>query len=254
MEATPLKIYKVKDLEDKDKYPPLNPILCQPPFLLIGYGSVRSGKTNSLINMMRRKDMYGTDFFDQVLVISNTAKNDPKMYKFMGEAFKLEDHYENRMIDNLISSQNKYDREDMPTQLLILDDIISRDFKKSSSNAINSLATRFRHYELSIMIFVQSARAVSNMIRSNATDILIYRQQSNLEWDKLKEEYSDLAPKNFEKYYSISQMERYNFLYIDVQQNPAHFYSGFSELLGIGDKMVYKGEMPKEDSDEEVFE
>lgn len=254
MEAKPLKIYKVKDLEDKDKYPPLNPILPQPPFLLIGYGSVRSGKTNSLINMMRRKDMYGTDYWDQVLVISNTAKNDPKMYKFMGEAFQLEDHYENRMIDDLISGQKKYDREDMPTQLLILDDIISRDFKKSSSNAINSLATRFRHYELSIMIFVQSARAVSNMIRSNATDILIYRQQSNLEWDKLKEEYSDLAPKNFEKYYAISQMERYNFLYIDAQQNPAHFYSGFSELLGIGDKMVYKGEMPKEDSDEELFE
>ena len=172
----------------------------------------------------------------------------------MGEAFQLEDHYENRMIDDLVSSQKKYDREDMPTQLLILDDIISRDFKKSSSNAINSLATRFRHYELSIMIFVQSARAVSNMIRSNATDILIYRQQSNLEWDKLKEEYSDLAPKNFEKYYAISQMERYNFLYIDAQQNPADFYSGFSELLGIGDKMVYKGEMPKEESDEEVFE
>ena len=254
MEAKPLKIYKVKDLEDKDKYPPLNPILPQPPFMMIGYGSVRSGKTNSLINMMRRKDMFGTDYWDQVLVISNTAKNDPKMYKFMGEAFQLEDHYENRMIDDLISSQKKYDREDMPTQLLILDDIISRDFKKSSSNAINSLATRFRHYELSIMIFVQSARAVSNMIRSNATDILIYRQQSNLEWDKLKEEYSDLAPKNFEKYYAISQMERYNFLYIDAQQNPAHFYSGFSELLGIGDKMVYKGEMPKEDSDEEVFE
>ena len=36
-----LKIYKVKDLEDSSKYPPLNPILPQPPFLLIGYGSVR---------------------------------------------------------------------------------------------------------------------------------------------------------------------------------------------------------------------
>jgi len=253
MEAKPLKIYKVKDLEDRSKYPPLNPILPQPPFLLIGYGSVRSGKTNSLINMMRRKDMYGTDYWEDVMVISNTAKNDPKMYKFMGDAFKLEDHYENRMIDDLVNGQKKYSREDMPTSLLILDDIISKDFKKSSSNAINSLATRFRHYELSMMIFVQSARAVSNMIRSNATDILIYRQQSNLEWDKLKEEYSDLASKNFELYYKIAMMEDYNFLYIDVQSNPATFYSGFFELLGHGDKIVYKGKMPVDD-DEEVFE
>ena len=254
MEEKPLQIYKVKDLEDKGKYPPLNPILPQPPFMMIGYGSVRSGKTNSLINMMRREDMYGTDFFSDTLVISNTARNDPKMYKFMGDAFRLEDHYENKMIDDLIAKQKSYDREDMPTQLLILDDIISRDFKKSSSNAINSLATRFRHYEMSIMIFVQSARAVSNMIRSNATDIFIYRQQSNLEWEKLQEEYSDLAPKNFETYYKIAMMQDYNFLYIDVQTNPSTFRSGFSELLGVGDKMMYKGKMPQEESEDEVFE
>jgi len=382
MEAKPLKIYKVKDLEDRSKYPPLNPILPQPPFLLIGYGSVRSGKTNcvyeysnvetkegikyiknvkigdyvkgdegfvevidvlkqgvqkcyritlqndmeviitnnhqiqtkqglkrlkhitdeditteegdfkikskedygevmtydlsvksknnlfysngilvhnSLINMMRRKDMYGTDYWDDVLVISNTAKNDPKMYKFMGDAFKLEDHYENRMIDDLVNGQKKYSRLEMPTALLIMDDIISKEFGKGTGNGkggnvVNSLATRFRHVELSIMIFVQSARAVSNMIRSNATDILIYRQQSNLEWDKLKEEYSDLASKNFELYYKIAMMEDYNFLYIDVQSNPATFYSGFFELLGHGDKMVYKGKMPVDDDDEEVFE
>ena len=103
------------------------------------------------------------------------------------------------------------------------------------------------------MIFVQSARAVSNMIRSNATDILIFRQQSNMEMEKLKEEYSDLAPKNFLNYYNISQKQRYNFLYIDVQQNPAHFYSGFEELIGVGDKMVYKGEVPDPEA-EEVFE
>tara|TARA_R110001592_G_scaffold14084_1_gene63743 strand:- start:637 stop:1413 length:777 start_codon:yes stop_codon:yes gene_type:complete len=258
MEAKPLKIYKVKDLEDTTKYPPLNPILPQPPFLLVGYGSVRSGKTNSLINMMRRKDMYGTEYWDDVLVISNTAKNDPKMYKFMGDAFRVEDHYDNNMITDLIAQQKSYDRADTPTQLLILDDIISKEFSKGTGrkngNAINSLATRFRHYEMSIMIFVQSARAVSNMIRSNATDILIYRQQSNLEMDKLREEYSDLAPKNFELYYKIAMMEDYNFLYIDGQKNPSHFYAGFSELLGIGDKMVYKGEMPKDDSDDEVFE
>ena len=93
--SKPLKIMKVKDLEDGSKYPEINPILPQPPFMLIGYGSVRSGKTNSLINMMRRSDMYGTDYWEDVLVISNTAGNDPKMYKFMGDAFKLEDHYEN---------------------------------------------------------------------------------------------------------------------------------------------------------------
>ena len=189
-----IEIFKVKDLEDKSKYPPLNPIMPQPPFLLIGYGSVRSGKTNWLINAMRREDMYGIDYFDDVLVISNTIHNDPKG-KFLKDAFRVEDHFENKFVDEMVAGQKKYDREDMPTALLILDDIISKDFKKTTSNSINTISTRFRHTEMSIMVFVQSARAVSNMIRSNATDILIFRQQSSLEMDKLIEDAKKLDRK-----------------------------------------------------------
>ncbi len=247
-----LKIFKVKDLEDKSKYPPLNKVLPQPPFLLIGYGSVRGGKTNYLINLMRRKDMIGENFFDNTTVISNTAGNDPKIFKYLGEVFTVHDHYDNKMVSDLIAQQKSYDRSEAPTQLLILDDIISKEFGKSAgSNAINSLSTRFRHYEMSLMIFVQSARAVSNMIRSNATNICIFRQQSNLEWQKLVEEYSDLAPRNFETYYKISQQDPFGFLYIDCQQNPCHFYRSHEELIGIGDKMLYKGKIPDDDEDTE---
>jgi hypothetical protein len=78
MEQQGLKMRKVVDLEDKSKYPPINPILPQPPFLLLGIGSVRSGKTNALVNMLRRSDMYGPDYFDDTLIISNTINNDPK--------------------------------------------------------------------------------------------------------------------------------------------------------------------------------
>ena len=46
-------ILKVRDLEDKSKYKPVHPHLPQPPFLLLGVGSVRSGKTNALIGMLR---------------------------------------------------------------------------------------------------------------------------------------------------------------------------------------------------------
>ncbi len=240
-----LKMRKVVDLEDKSKYPDINPLLPQPPFLLLGIGSVRSGKTNALVNMLRRGDMFGTDYFDDVLIISNTINNDPKG-KFLSDAFRVEDHYEDKMIEDLIESQKKYKREDAPTVLLCLDDIISKDFKKTASNTINTLATRFRHYELSIMIFTQSFRAVSNMIRSNSQNVMIFRQQSSKELEKIAEEYSDLCGDEltFLKYYNIAHSEPYQFLYIDAQQNPAHFYKSFEELIGIGDQLMYKGEIP----------
>ena len=246
-----IKCYKIRDEDEGSKYPAVNPILPQPPFLLLGVGSVRSSKTSTLINMLRRDDMYGSKYWDDTVIISNTINNDRKG-KYLRDAFRVEDHFENRFIDDIISKQKVLDREDMPTQLIVLDDIISADFKKSTNNSVNSVSTRFRHYELSLMIFVQSFKAVSNMIRSNATDILIFRQQSTTELEKIQEEYADLAPRNFMNYYKIAHAEPYHFLYIDAQHNPAKFYNSFEELIGIGDKMVYTGSIPQDE--EELFE
>jgi len=250
---TGLKIKKVIDLEDRTKYAPINPILPQPPFLMLGIGSVRSGKSNLLVNLMRREDMFGSEYFDDCLVISNTINNDPKG-KFLKDAFRVEDHYEDGFITDLVEGQKKYEREDMPTSCLILDDIINKDFKKN--NEVSFLASRFRHYELSLMIFTQSFRSVSTIIRSNATDILIFRQQSSKEMDKIVEEYSDLTgtEQRFMDYYNIAHSENYSFLYIDAQQNPAKFYKGFEELIGEGSKLLYTGKIPNPKDEDEVFE
>ena len=134
---------------------------------------------------------------------------------------------------------------------MVLDDILSKDFKKTSTNSINTLATRFRHYEMSIMIFTQSFRAVSTMIRSNSQNVMIFRQQSSKELEKIAEEYSDLCgdEAQFLRYYNIAHSEPYQFLYIDAQKNPAHFYKSFEELIGVGDQLVYKGQMPEEKID-----
>lgn len=238
-----LKVLRVNDELDNSKYKDIHPFLPAPAFLMLGIGSVRSGKTNTLINMLRNEDMYGKDYWDDVLVISNTINNDTKG-KFLKDAFRVEDHYEDRFISDLVASQKSYDREDMPTTLLVLDDIINRDFKKN--NDISFLASRFRHYEMSIMIFTQSFRAVSPIIRTNATDILIFRQQSSKEMEKVVEEYHDLAhgEDQFLKYYNIAHSENYSFLYIDAQQNPARFYKSFEELIGIGGQLVYNGNIP----------
>jgi len=246
-----LKVLKVNDELENDKYKPLHPFLPKPPFLLLGIGSVRSSKTTTLINMLRNEDMYGKKYWDDVLIISNTINNDTKG-KYLKDAFRVEDHYKDSMITDLVNSQKSYDREEMPTTLLVLDDIINRDFKKT--NDVSFLASRFRHYELSIMIFTQSFRAVSPIIRSNATDILIFRQQSSKEMEKVIEEYHDLAhsEEQFLKYYNIAHSSPYSFLYIDAQENPARFYKSFEELIGIGKQLVYKGTIPDE-NDDEVF-
>ena len=125
-------ILKVKDLEDKSKYKELHPNLPVPPFCMLICGSVRSGKSNAIVCMLRHEDnFFGTDYFDKVVIMSNTINNDPKG-KYLMDAFEVIDHYDDKYIKGYIKEQKDHEREEMPTGLIVLDDIISRDFKRTS--------------------------------------------------------------------------------------------------------------------------
>lgn len=240
------KVLKVNDILESNKYKPIHENLPQPQFLTLIIGSVRSGKTNYLINALRNgTDFYGEDYWDYYKIISNTLNNDTKG-KYFKDAFDdCEDHYSDKMIQDLIASQKKYEREDMPTMLILLDDILSRDFKKT--NDITYLCSKFRHYEMSIFLTTQSFRSVGTIIRNNATNILIFRQNNSKELDKIKEEYSELcgSEERFMEYYNLAHDQPHSFLYIDGQTNPARFYRRHETLLGIGDKKVIN-EVPRE--------
>ncbi len=57
------KVLKVNDILENNKYKPFHDHLPQPQFLTLIIGSVRSGKTNYLINALRNvSDFYGEDF------------------------------------------------------------------------------------------------------------------------------------------------------------------------------------------------
>ena len=192
------KVFKVKDPDPDDKFSDIHPHLPQPPSLLLIIGSVKAGKSNLLVNLLCNPDMY-KDKFDIVKIISNTLNADPKG-KLMNKYFDCEDHYNDDMITELIESQKKYEDFERPTIALVLDDILTKDFKKG--NAVSFLATRFRHYGIGLLAFTtQSFRAVSGLIRNNATDVIIMKQQNAKETEKINEEFGDLFPNIFMELY-----------------------------------------------------
>ena len=88
------KVLKVNDILESKKYKPIHEFLPQPQFLTLIIGSVRSGKTNYLINALRNSsDFYGEHYWDYYKIISNTLNNDTKG-KYFKDAFDdCEDHY-----------------------------------------------------------------------------------------------------------------------------------------------------------------
>ena len=154
----------------------------------------------------------------------------------MNKYFDCEDHYTDEMITDIIESQKKYEDFERPSIALVLDDILTKDFKKS--NAVSFLATRFRHYGIGLLAFTtQSFRAVSGLIRNNATDVIIMKQQNSKELEKINEEYGDLFPGIFmELYKRAIEDQPFSFLYLDMQTSPATAYIRFETKIASGDQ------------------
>lgn len=233
----PPKVFKVKDPDPDEKFADIHPHLPQPPALLLIVGSVKQGKSNLLVNLLCSPQMF-KDKFDIVKIISNTLNADPKG-KLMNKYFDCEDHYTDEMITDIIESQKKYEDFERPSIALVLDDILTKDFKKN--NAVSFLATRFRHYGISLLAFTtQSFRAVSGLIRNNATDVIIMKQQNQKELFKIEEEFGDMFPNIFmELYKKAIEDAPYSFLYLDLQTNPATAFVRFETKIAEGDKKLF---------------
>ena len=217
------KVLKVKDEAPSEKFDDIHPNLPAMPSLCLIIGSVRSGKSNLLVNYFCNPDFY-KDKFDVVKFVSTTLHTDNKG-KILNKHFDCMDHYEDTIIENIKKSQGQYEKkEDRPTYALVMDDVLTKDFKKT--NQVSFFSTRFRHYIDFYVIAVQSFRAVSGMIRNNATDVIICKQQNQKELEKIAEEYGDLVggQDNFMKLYDEAHKDRYSFLYLKLSENPAEAY------------------------------
>lgn len=233
----PPKVFKVRDPDPDDKFADIHSHLPQPPSLLLIVGSVKQGKSNLLVNLLCNPDMY-KDKFDIVKIISNTLNADPKG-KLMNKYFDCEDHYTDEMVTDIIESQKKYEDFERPSIALVLDDILTKDFKKS--NAVSFLATRFRHYGIGLLAFTtQSFRAVSGLIRNNANSVIVMKQQNTKELEKINEEYGDMFPNIFmELYKKAIDDQPFSFLYLDLQTNPATAYIRFEIPIAKGDQKLF---------------
>ena len=229
MEKKAPKIYKVKDPEPNEKFKDLHPNLPAPPSLLLIIGSIKQGKSNLVVNLCLSPEMF-KDRFDSVHIISNTLNADPKG-KILKKYFACEDHYKDSMIDNIIDKQKSYDESTRPSVAIFLDDILNKDFTKT--NKVSFLATKFRHFGIDMLCFTtQSFRAISGLIRGNATDVIIMKQQSKKELEKIVEEYGQYyGDEKFVEMYDEVMKMKYDFLYLKLSENPAQLFRNFEERV-----------------------
>jgi len=226
------QIFKVRDPEPDSKFDDIHENLPQMPSLVLIIGSVRSGKSNLLTNFFCNPEMYKGKF-DTVRIVSTTLHTDHKG-RILDKYFDCSDQYDDMIIENIKKVQSEYTDEVRPTYALVLDDVLTKDFSKS--NAVSFFATRFRHFIDMYVIATQSFRAVSGLIRNNATNVIICRLQNMKEREKCCEEYGPMVggEDNFNMLYDQIHSKPYQYMVLDLQSNPARILHNFEKVLWQG--------------------
>ena len=196
--------------------PKLNPLLPNLPWLGVCVGGVKSGKSNLITNLVLNDSFY-RGYFEQIALISPTAQHDMSINPITkGSITTTYDQYDDAIIEHYVDMAKKEieDGEKPIETLIILDDCVGM-FDKTSK--VCSLATRYRHYRISILISTQFYKAVPPMIRANATWWVLLKISNDKEIEKIDDEFSSSIP-GFNAIYRHATKGKFQFLFVDMRE------------------------------------
>jgi len=247
----PKSKYAIEVMEtDKSKIPQRQAakdgVMPKFPFSMMISGSSGSGKTNLLMNIMTRTDLYGK-FFHYIIVFSPTAGSTDDMYK----ALKIpEENFirdmKSEYITNLIAKRK--DRIEAKgiewvskneRTCIILDDIIAERSFLESPDALK-MFSMLRHYLCSIIVLVQSYNKLPRALRLQSRAVMVFpAQQSEVEILLDEITPSGITKRDFEGVIEYATSERYQFLYINRDAKPGEqIRKNLDDIINMAD---YRG-------------
>jgi hypothetical protein len=225
MPTNKLEILPVKSMENRSIKSIPSPLL-QPPFLWIIVGSVRSGKSVMLMNLLMNKNFGYNAYFDNIIFISPTLPSDKTgqiLYKDE-EIVKITDGLEN--LNEILQVIVEEQRDSDETLLVVLDDVLG--LLGSNQSFFSSLCSRYRHYNMSIVITTQDFKRIPQTARYNCSTYCLFKSHNQKEIEKLDDELGGMFPK-FLDLYKEATSEKFSFLYLDMEK--ARAFKRFDTLL-----------------------
>ena len=206
------------------------------PLRAVIAGPSGCGKNLLIVTMIT--DLYkrndGKSVFKRIFVFSPSVHADPAwlpVKKFVEEDLKVPreeqwawDTYNPLALENLIATQKEVIKKAKEKKvrklfniLIVVDDFADNPAFSRRDALLHSLFTRGRHAFISTICATQKFRALSNIIRVNATALVIFRLRSEQELLAIVEEISAVCPKDVViSLIRHATAEPYSFLYVDL--------------------------------------
>ena len=219
--------YAIKPIEtEKDKTPlracMKNGILPRFPSSMMISGRSGSGKTVAMLNLLTNEHLL-KGYYHYICVFSPTANLGDDTYKILklpAENFKNE--FTEEDLETLISNRKSLiDKKGIEyvvknsRVLIIIDDCIADRSFLNSESALKTFAP-LRHYQISVMILIQSYNKVPRALRVNANATIVFPSTQS-EVEILLEEITPagISKKEFQKVIEYATAGKHDFLYIN---------------------------------------
>ena len=245
MSKNPLTILPVK--KEAVATDDLNPVLPKHPFCAIFCAPPRAGKSNAICNMLANKNFYyggkgdNPSYFDEIFYFSPTSRFDlttKRVLDLLDNVVQIDNmddllnSYE--IVSHIMDGQANWNEElegrPRPKILLVFDDCVGL-FQKTG---VSNLATKYRHFGLSIIVVSQSYKRLPVTLRNCATVLIWFNLMSAKEHTKLYEEFGSSIP-DFWTHLKLLD-KKYQFLYFHVEDQ--RLYHNFERLIWSKDDFL----------------
>ena len=212
-------------------------------------GPSGAGKGILISNMIL--DIY-KDCFDRIYLFSPSIDVDKTwkpVQEYIEKSLKVHpdkekiyfDHYDAEALENIISTQHKI-AEHMKQQnytkiyqiLIVIDHFADDPTFSRHSKLLHALFTRGRHSMISTIVSTQQYRAISNIIRVNATNLYIFRLRNAGDLEAWIDEVSAITDKKtLLELYHLATAEPYSLFFIKLNAKKVSdmFYMRYDKKL-----------------------
>lgn len=208
-------------------------IVSKPYMRAVIMGASNSGKTTLMVSYITEiyKDTSGRSIFDLIYIFSITAKLDASFKPIFNEMEKINnDKFDPYDIDNYVFDDLDYldtilknqkyivkyceDKKIYcPNLLIIFDDILHENTK---NKALNNICL-YRHLRINCWYNIQRYTYLPRNVRVNSNSIIIFRCDNSTDLEYIVDDYKGaLSKKNFMQIYEAATAKKYNFLFINL--------------------------------------
>lgn len=194
-------------------------------------GMKGTGKSTLALNLL---DTKLRKVYDNIFLVSPTARGDPKFKKLVDELDqdqKVYEEFNEKNIESIMKRIKDYNKgKKKPKNLIIFDDCISEMKGSFSKSLFNKLCTTNRHMKTTLIVMSQKYNRLPTIVRANTDIFSIFPTSNKTEFNAIMNDVNE-DEDLFKKIYAYATDGDRCFLHVSNLGGKLRYFKCFDRIL-----------------------